>query len=147
MTPSGDMSSSVKRANIPLTNTPIGKLLMGLSWRAYVMIPEIIEKFRMLVLLNQICLMLFLSQAVDLFLLLLLSCGTKRIMYPNKFREPFHHQRGRGFKLLNTAAFTLFNWNTLIRSNCKVVLIGKSSISLISVCMIKQSNWGHQQIV
>lgn len=134
----------LKRANIPLTNTCIGKLLMGLSWRAYVMIQEIIEKFRMLILLYQIWLMLFLSQAVDLFLLLLLSCGTKRIMYPNNFREPFHHEKSRGLNLLNTAAFNLFNWNTLIRSNCKVVLIGKSSIALILVCMIKQSNWGHQ---
>lgn len=104
------------------------------------MIWEIIEKFGMLVLLYQIWLMLFLSQAVDLFLLLLLSCGSKRIIYPNNFRKPFHHEKSRGLKLLNAAAYALFNWNTLIRSNCKVVLIGKSSVALILACLIKQSN-------
>lgn len=104
------------------------------------MIQEIIEKFGMLVLFYQIWLMLFPSQALDLFILLLLSCGTKRITYPNNFEKLFAMRKVGGLNLLNTAAFNLFNWNTLIRSNCKVVLIGKSSIALILVCMIKQSN-------
>lgn len=133
----------VKRANVPLTNISIVLSLMVLSWRAYVMIREIIEKFEILVLLYQIWLTSCLSQAIDLFLLLLLSCGTRRIIYPNNFCKPLHHEKSQGLKFLNTAAFTLFNWNTLIRTNCKVVLIGKSSIALILVCMIKQSNWGH----
>lgn len=73
-------------------------------------------------------LMLCLSQALDLFLVRLLSHGTKRIIYPNNFIKPFHHEKSQRLKFLNTAAFTLFKWNVLIRSNCEVVLIGNQAL-------------------
>lgn len=74
--------------------------IKGLSWRVYEVILRIIEKLGMLAHLYHIWLMLFLNQAVDLSILLLLSLGTKRIMYPNNFREPFYQEKSMGFKFI-----------------------------------------------
>lgn len=89
-----------KKANSPITEHLVIISIMGLSWKVYEVILRIIGKLRMPVLLYHIWFMLFHTQAVDLSILLLLSCGTKRIMYPNNFREPFYQEKSMGLKFI-----------------------------------------------